>query len=929
MKKYYYDKAKENGYAGSKKWIGSTVGEWKTIFEELTKTNDDDIPLNVERIDPNNIDIHRIRFSMEEVLGDKYLTEDNVDYVKTVVSDYFQQIYDQTSTKNPKYQISLLSKGKGFSTHFTNDLQQLFGEINQHCDNFARMYDSIINPMMDIQFIEISYITNYEEVIMGAYKTITAANDKWLIVDTATRKNCVFVALYTSLHFKDNINLLYDSTIRITDTKKWKSRLFPHIDIPTVSDLDDISKKIKLTIYVYNNIFEHIATFANGKRKVCIQIYDNHAKALIDRKHLPDNFKIPTQVPEQKTACMQKIRPKKKSQQYNTKIVAWDIETFMEDDEFVVYCSGLAWGDKTKQFFTHENNLQFFIMFIKDNITEFSNFTFYAHNGGKFDVLFLLRDALLKDNEIEILGTKLLELNNALIGLSIKYKGHQIHFKDSYSLFQSSLKKITKDMKVNTSKGEIDHDGINVHTYNDQRDKILEYHRCDCVGLLECLMLFSKQVYDEFQVNITDCYTAASLSKKIILSNYLNTKYGIYRLDSSTDEFIRRSYQGGRCECFMLGDVQDVYYYDFTSLYPYTGTQRLPVGKPKIINETNITNIINNYPMSFVECDVIGTKEMLRDNLPLHGIVKDSKFIFPYINTPTRMVLFSQEIRKGLTYGYQYKVIKCIAFDQECVLRDFFTDCFQKKKNAKQNGDESLTHMWKIIINSGYGFWGYTPYNKDTLKMYKSNGWLEYLKKNRLKAVNSVKPYTFARVNSDQFSSDTNVAIASAITSYARVLLHSVLNDVKKKGFDIYYCDTDSIMCNLKLSDHSDMIKKYRKDQLGDELGTLKNELGLTNKEDRCFDTATIVGCKMYSITSAQCTINKLKGYKNVDQQSITTINNGGIITQQQTQFLCNKSDFLRFDKPFNLRLNKIEKKFQKIYTKGVVCGNCITPLTI
>jgi hypothetical protein len=45
----------------------------------------------------------------------------------------------------------------------------------------------------------------------------------------------------------------------------------------------------------------------------------------------------------------------------------------------------------------------------------------------------------------------------------------------------------------------------------------------------------------------------------------------IYEVDRDTDAELRKSYLGGRCDIYAYGTFKDVYYYDFTSLYPAVG----------------------------------------------------------------------------------------------------------------------------------------------------------------------------------------------------------------------------------------------------------------------------------------------------------------------------------------------------------------------
>lgn len=1004
-KREYWLMAKELKYVGDLPYVGinSTKENWKKVYDDIVTYNepkynldprysqdDDDIPHEVplyqERYGSDDLSTRIVRFPVGAIMGFDTVLECNWEAFMETIWDLFMEVHAQVDHLKPVYQITVAGKGVDsiFSTPFRYDLAALKYELSAYLERLSCKYETRGNQQwLIVDYVDISYILTHHNPIKGMYKAISAANDKWLVLDTKTRKNCVFVAVYTALHWEKDPTLITNPTKRRKNAEKFKNVYLKILkdDAPTLLDIDVIAQICKIRIIVYNNIFETIATFNHVPMGVKptiveIQVDSGHAKALLRRVDVHRvNPKIQEefdrQIVEMKAnydtekGSNVKIRPKATDAHYNTRYVTWDVETYVRDKvnsslqqggdkEFVVYCSGLSFHedfDNSKpitfhQIYTDDNNLKKFAQYIKDNIDTFDNTTFYAHNGGKFDLVLLMRDAFSTDTDFAIIGKKMVELDNALIGLSVKCRGKTIHFKDSYRMFQSSLKKLTHDLKVPNAKGEIDHSLVTSVTYMDMEKDISIYHKDDCVGLLQCADILSDAIYKQFKINMTGCFTGASLAKKIALTTLVSKK-GVYKLDPQCDKFIRKSYKGGRNECFKLGVISgDIYYLDFTSLYPSCGTMMMPVGLPVVFDKpsdfsSGVRAFIDYHPMAFIRCRVRGTNEMLKNIKPLHGLEHNGRFVFPYLDTPTEMTLFSNEILEGLKLGYTYEPIDAIAFNKEYLLEEFFTTGFSNKAEAKKNGQPALEYMWKIIINSGYGFWGYNPHNKDTLKLYTkgSNGWLEYLASNRLIAVNSFGDYTMARVLNDAQPTDTNVAIASAITSYARIALHQGICKIEAKGGKVYYCDTDSIVCNLKLSDHPDLMAKYRRDGRGHNLGGLKNELGLSNDgQDLSMSKMTIVGCKMYSCEGVTATgqvveMNKLKGYKKdslLNSDLIEAMNNGDTVSQDQTQFLCNKSDYLRRSDTFNIRIATVNKSFKKIYSKGIINEDgTVTPLTL
>ena len=70
--------------------------------------------------------------------------------------------------------------------------------------------------------------------------------------------------------------------------------------------------------------------------------------------------------------------------------------------------------------------------------------------------------------------------------------------------------------------------------------------------------------------------------------------------------------------------------------------------------------------------------------------------------------------------------------------------------------------------------------------------------------------FNYNQINKDQYMVDQendlsgiqgkNIAVASAVTSYARMELYNLIVDLKAKNHQVIYYDTDSVItsCNLK-----------------------------------------------------------------------------------------------------------------------------------
>jgi DNA polymerase elongation subunit (family B) len=1035
---FYAKRAKDLGYQGPLKYPKGTTQEWKKVCEELEarpigkkekrrptrdekgkqKADSDDEPENEHfaSIKPfpdeekkkrgrpkkprlENLPEIALEYDLNDALGTKVyamgvkdvdiLNEENMDKLWRIARSLLITAANKVLDYEPYFQIKFVNQqGASFNSVMHTNLDIVQETLRKEMERMLEIYDPANGEAVHIASVQVHYTKTMDEAIRGAYVAISQANAKWYQPDTPTVKNCVFIAIYTSRYWTKHRILLTDANKRIEKGHDYKRRFKDKLpegilnDGPSLKDIDTIAELEKITIIVYNNIYEKIAEYNHGAETVEIKVNDGHAIPLIRKSHIRKvnpRFQFPAE-PEvvQRQSRTKKIWPSKIQKEHDTRYVAWDIETFVDDKEttqihlpgqdktLVVYASGLAyhedfdpnkdiickqiWGEKPEGG-DGRLNMNVFLDYVREHIETFSGTTFYAHNGGNFDLKLLIRDTFGDREEIDMMQKGFVELNNSIIGLALNFDGHRIYFKDSFRLFQSSLDKITHEFKVDTPKGHLDHNKVNRQTYESFKEEIMKYHHDDCESLLQCIDKFSGFAFNQFKINVTKCYTAASFSKKIVKTVYLPKKPPVYCLEQAIDEFIRESYLGGRNECFQVRRIPaPAYYYDFVSLYPYAGTRYLPVGKPEYINleGKTILETIKLINMGFVKCEVTGTREMLGGKLPLHGIKKDGKLLFPYIRTPTIMTLFINEIIAGRELGYHYKPIEGYRFDKNKLMKEFFTDCAKYKQEARKNGDDAISAMWKIIINSGYGFWGYNPMGKDTIKLYRkgSRGYLQYLDKGKLKALDKFGDYHVARVINNELPTDTNVSIAAAITSYARIILHNAISDIHKKGGKVYYCDTDSIITDLKLSDHPDLMKKWRPDGKGEEMGSLKNELGTINGEDLPLHELTITGCKSYSCwgnnSKGQVVrFDKLKGYKKeVDQDGNVTeqvsseiiekIANDQTVPQVQTRMVCNKNDMARRGREFDHRLYKTERKFKFVYTKGIIgADNVVTPFEI
>ena len=627
----------------------------------------------------------------------------------------------------------------------------------------------------------------------------------------------------------------------------------------------DISQKPK----VIQKILDRLTRYE-------IQLINNHYIPLIrwrDMKLPPPSAPVSpvnTDEEEEEDYIIQKYNNKKNKDTgewekiivpYDDRFMAYDLEATpngCENGDFTTFLSSLVWkdrlsGEKIKKSWVGLDACKQLVDFIAENIEVFNGYTIYAHNNGKFDMIQMFKDYILSDTTcpLKINPDKLIPLNGAYIGVSLYNEGGEIDFKDSLKMLPSSLDRLGIEFDVEHKKlgrvelpngevVEIDHNDINIDNWD--RYDIIEsqkiYCEQDSMCLFEILEIFSKDVYEATGINITDCFTGASLSKKHYYKNYYKRfKTPLYHLTKEKDRYIRNSYYGGRNEAHYIGKYNHkVYYYDFTSLYPSEGRKKLPYGKPipveyEVIQSYNILSRpnFNGLPFGFYRVKV---KTIDKNRKPLHAIKNEGRLTFPIFENPTEITLFSEEIKLGKkNKQYQYEFLDGIVFKNSKFMCEFFEDGFSRKGQAKADGKPALAQVYKIIINSGYGFFGLNTLGRDgegrdgvAIYPKDTQDFWDLLNSGGLVNIGKCGDYNIVRMNKELEITDFNVGVASAITSWARIRIWNFIDDIEKKGGKILYMDTDSAIIDISMKAHQDIMDKYCWDGDGSELGSMKNE---------------------------------------------------------------------------------------------------------
>lgn len=492
----------------------------------------------------------------------------------------------------------------------------------------------------------------------------------------------------------------------------------------------------------------------------------------------------------------------------------------------------------------------------------------------------------------------------------VKKQVHTIHLKDSLAVFGmgNSLKSLCDEFNVPHKKLEekiVVHELQYEETWRENWDKyeLAKYLENDCMGLLEVLILFENDCFGATTIHLTDFNTSASLAKKHFLTNLYNDSLDatcIYTLPYKEDVFIRAAFNGGRVENFVSKFIEEkIYYYDFTSLYPDVARNMLPVGKPKYIadphyftdgNEEIARRLIqtifrsrvyegNTYNRKVFWKVLVRSPKAAQGNperkyKPLFG-VKNSKtkgmFLFCWFKDWTEMTLYEEEIIYAVRnkLDYEFEPIQGIQFEQAPILKEAMEKIFALKAQANREDKPSLEKLWKLIANSLFGVWGLKKFNRRKLEIAKphESNWPVDLVQGKLIDIQIVGEYVVTVKEGDLDVPETNVALAAAITSEARLKLYRCMKDIIDKGGEILYCDTDSIITTYCLENDQELNAKWIGQSQGKDLGTLKNEIDSCYKKlnrkliakgleprspKKYFDKGVIVAPKFYIVTAEE-----------------------------------------------------------------------------
>ena len=392
------------------------------------------------------------------------------------------------------------------------------------------------------------------------------------------------------------------------------------------------------------------------------------------------------------------------------------------------------------------------------------------------------------------------------------------------------------------------------------------------------------------------CYTKASTAMAAYMFRHYHTPIYIHN-NAEAIKLERDSYKGGRCECFMLGDLSHEKHYvlDVNSLYPYVMANNDYPVKYKEIIHSRTDKILNALCEGFA---VTGRVRIKTDE-PIYA-VKMGRTTFPIGTFET--TLCTPELKYAAEHGHLVQVLDAVVYEQANIFNSYVKSMYALRADFRSAGVREYEQLCKYLLNSLYGKFGQKaedwvkigsapnePDREEILFLENPRRMmrLRYL----LGELYELKRYGEAY--------NSFPAISAHVTAYARLYLWELMQVCGERNF--VYCDTDSLIVNDigldNLSEYCDAT----------ELGKLKLEQTL--------NTLVIRGLKDYTTD----TKTVIKGVR----KNAVAVGDGVYKQESWPTF----KGIFKTGQPNTYTVKSVTKHLSREYTKGNVSNNgVVTP---
>ena len=376
--------------------------------------------------------------------------------------------------------------------------------------------------------------------------------------------------------------------------------------------------------------------------------------------------------------------------------------------------------------------------------------------------------------------------------------------RDSLTILAASLASLGKTLCPNLgNKGNINHEDVKITNLMEFSKELLDYLRQD-IRLLGGIMVKVQQLYwINYNIDIENNMTLSSVAMTIFrMKFYDDIKNPIYIPNRNVDTFFRRGYYGGHADTF-IPYGENLYYYDVNSLYPYVMKHyKMPSGVPVWCNNLEKQDLNNLY--GFIEAYVVCPSNIIRPFLPYRD--NNKTLLFPTGNFVG--VYYSEELKYARDLGYQIVPLRGYLFESldTSPFINYVSNLYESRKKAKKDGDEAMSYIYKLLMNSLYGRFGINPKSTVILEICNEERYQELMRKDNFIYGNKLNDYCYIvscilnrGVEDHEWMPPNIVAVqlSAAITACARIHMYKYIS-----RSDCYYTDTDLAVLGSKLSDY-------------------------------------------------------------------------------------------------------------------------------
>lgn len=416
--------------------------------------------------------------------------------------------------------------------------------------------------------------------------------------------------------------------------------------------------------------------------------------------------------------------------------------------EFGVEPRPFIWGYFDGTNYKHFRDTAKMVEFIREQ-----KITIYAHNGGKFDYMFLL-DYVNNFYKPTIINGRLSKLKIGKCTLV-----------DSYNILPIALADYQKDT--------VDYSLFRAEVREANMEMISDYLHHDCVYLYQIVAAYR----GEYGADLTQASGAMKTYQKMRGDKVPR------HTDKATFALFKNYYHGGRVQCFKRG-ILDVRFkvFDINSAYPFAMTHRHPYGLGYVYGDRELPFQADVRVFYRLACASRGA-------LPFRE-KPNSGLTFPDDDYVREFYITDWEYWAAKNAGLisKIKIIECVKFDDTTEFSEYVSEFYNGRIKAKLEGNREQDLLCKLRLNSLYGKFGsdYRKYENFIILPddMEAEDW------ERVGEFGATNALFSAPIPDDEMKF-YNVATAASITGFVRAYLLAAMVNI---GFEnLLYCDTDSI----------------------------------------------------------------------------------------------------------------------------------------